>query len=154
MDVALSQGFKDAEVALVVAASADKVLARETYLPPCMDAEQARRWVIGQRWAYFIVYGGEPVGMVLFHPKPSRRGVAEVETWLLERYRGLGISQTAHPLVVDEAAKYWNYLTAWVWNYNSGSLGLVSHTAFAPTGKRYEVDGKVCTELRLTLPKV
>lgn len=154
MDVLLSQELSVTALDMVALASSDRVLARETYLPPNMGAEAAKSWVLGQRWAYFIVYGGEPVGMVLFHPKPSRRGVAEVETWLLDRYRGLGISQAAHPLVVAEAAKYWQYLTAWVWDYNSGSLGLVSHTAFAPTGKRYEVDGKVCTELRLALPKV
>jgi len=153
MDVTLSQDLWDDELALIVAASEDPEVVRESYLPPRMAPGQAKRWFFGQKWAYFLLLGGDPVGMVLFHPKPGKFGTVEVETWLLEGFRGLGISQAAHPLVVEEAAKRWDVLLAWVWDTNSASLGLVGHTGFVPTGKEYVLDGRTCSELRLDLPK-
>lgn len=151
MDIFLSQHLWDDEVALLVAASGDAAIADETYLPPGMSESQAKRWFFGQKWAYFIVCDEEPVGMVVFHPKPGKVGVVEVETWLLEAHRRRGISAAAHPVIVEEAKKRWNTLTAWVWGTNDASLGLLRHTGFVKTGKQYEMGGRVCTELRLKL---
>ena len=151
MDISLSQDLWDEELALIVAASEDDELARSTYLPPRLTPSQAKRWFFGQKWAYFVLYEGAPVGMVVFHPRPAKWHEVEVETWILAPYRKLGISAAAHPLVVDEAGKYWERLLGWVWDTNEGSLGLVRHTGFVPTGKEYVVDGKRCVQLVLNL---
>lgn len=151
MDVSLSQDLWDDELALIVAASADPVIVHETYLPRNMTSGQAKRWFFGQKRAYFVVFGDKPVGMVIFHPKPAKSGVVEVETWVVPEYQGLGISKRAHPLVVEEAKQYWDTMTAWVWATNSASLGLLRHTGFERTGKEYEQGGLKCVELSLKL---
>lgn len=151
MGVSLSQDLWDDELELIIAASADRVLVRETYLPPNMDLGKAKRWFFGQKWAHFVLLDEKPVGMVVFHPKPGKFSTVEVETWVVEPFRGCGISQQAHPLVVEEAKKQWHYLTAWVWEDNFGSLGLVGHTKFERTGVEYVQDGRKCFELRLKL---
>jgi RimJ/RimL family protein N-acetyltransferase len=151
VDVALSQDLWDEELALIVAASADDELCYQTYLPPKMTAGQAKRWFFGQKHAYFVQHQGKPVGMVVFHPKPGKWAEVEVETWLLAPYRRLGISAAAHPLVVQEAGRWWERLTAWVWETNEASLGLLRHTGFVPTGKSYVQDGTTCVQLVLPL---
>lgn len=151
MEVTLSQDLWDAELALIVAASQDPEVVHETYLPPRMTTGQAKRWFFGQKWAWFTLLDGEPVGMTVFHPKPGKFGVVEVEAWVLEGFRGLGISQMAWPLVVEEARKRWDTLLAWVWGSNTASQGVAGATGFVPTGKVYEMDGQTCRQYRFDL---
>lgn len=151
MDVSLSQDLWDEELALIVAASKDPVVVHETYLPPNMAEGQAKRWFFGQKWAFFTLLDEKPVGMTVFHPKPAKAGTVEVDAWVLEEFRGLGISQKAFPLVVEEARKRWDTLLAWVWDTNTASLGLSGAVGFAPTGRTYEMEGRTCREVRFDL---
>jgi GNAT superfamily N-acetyltransferase len=151
MDVSLSQDLWDDELALLVAASADPVIVRETYLPPDMTPGEAKRWFFGLKWGFFVMVDGKPAGMIMLHPKAAKRGTVEAETWLLEEYRGRGISRQGYLLIMDEAAKWFDRMVGWVWETNTASLRMLTVTGFAPTGRRYERDGIGCIELEVGL---
>jgi RimJ/RimL family protein N-acetyltransferase len=151
MDVALSQDLWDDELALLVAASTDPDITRETYLPPNMTLSQAKKWFLGQRWGYFVLVDGKPAGMILMHPKPSKRGTVEIETWLLDEYRGRGVSRQGYRLIMDEAARWFDRVIGWVWETNTGSMQMLTVTGFVPTGREYELDGNKCIQFALNL---
>jgi RimJ/RimL family protein N-acetyltransferase len=144
VEVTLCRDWFDPEVALVVAASEDPVLVRETYLPPGMDAAAAKRWILGHRWAYFVHVDDEPAGMVLFHPKEA---TAEVEVWLLERFRGAGNGRRALREALALAAHRWAGLTAWVYRSDGASLGVLRDLGFEFTGRERDLDGGQVVEL-------
>lgn len=153
MDITLSQDLWTEELEVIIAASADEIITKETYLPPKMTLGQSKKWFFGQKWAYFILMDGKPVGMIVLHPKIAKSGVAEVETWLLEPYRGLGISKFGYKLIIEECKKYFDTLTAWVWDDNTSTNDMLNITGFSPTGKKYELDGRTCVELSLALSR-
>lgn len=143
MEVHLTRDWFDDELALVMAASNDPDLVRETYLPPRMDAAGAKRWLMGNKWAYFVQIDEEPVGMVLFHPKEVS---AEVEIWVLPQFRGLGAGRVALREAMIRAAHRWMGLTTWVTRSNERSLSLFRSAGFEFTGR----ERSETVELRLS----